>query len=152
MLNIRFLEQRHFHGLQMIPLGKRTVGTQRVRRALSSNRAAGAAFQAFSGLPIRRELAPPDPVGRIGDNQVEEQAHVPGQEHLRRGGQQDRHETGLYRHPARRRRRGVADSWRVTDATSLLNDVPEPSTITLLVIGLAGLGIIRRRGTLPKPR
>src|SRR5262249_54535984 len=40
-----------------------------------------------------------------------------------------------------------ADTWRVTDAISLLNDIPEPGTLTLLGIGLAGLGIIRRRTT-----
>ena len=37
------------------------------------------------------------------------------------------------------------DAWRMTDAASLLNDVPEPGTFTLLGIGLAGLGVIRRR-------
>jgi hypothetical protein len=41
------------------------------------------------------------------------------------------------------------DAWRVTDAASLLNDVPEPGTFTLLGIGLVGLGIIRRRAILP---
>ena len=35
------------------------------------------------------------------------------------------------------------DAWRVTDAASLLNDVPEPGAFTLLStgIGLAGLAI-----------
>jgi len=39
------------------------------------------------------------------------------------------------------------DAWRVTDAASLLNDVPEPGTVTLLStgIGLAGLAIAGRR-------
>jgi hypothetical protein len=37
-----------------------------------------------------------------------------------------------------------ADSWRVTDAISLLNDVPEPGTLTLLGIGRAGAGDLDR--------
>ena len=40
------------------------------------------------------------------------------------------------------------DAWRVTDSSSLFDPVPEPGTLTLLGIGLAGLGIIRRRATL----
>jgi len=35
--------------------------------------------------------------------------------------------------------------WRVTDTVSLLNDVPEPGTLTLLGVGLATFGFIRRR-------
>ena len=50
-----------------------------------------------------------------------------------------------------------ADSWRVTDATSLFDSstaVPEPTTLTLLSIGigLTGLGMMRRRATSTKPR
>jgi hypothetical protein len=41
-----------------------------------------------------------------------------------------------------------ANAWRVTAATSLLEPIPEPGTLTLLGIGLAGFGLIRRRVTL----
>jgi hypothetical protein len=37
------------------------------------------------------------------------------------------------------------DLWRVTAATSLLDPIPEPGTLTLLASALAGLGIIRHR-------
>jgi hypothetical protein len=38
-----------------------------------------------------------------------------------------------------------ADAWRVTAATSLLDPILEPGSLTLLGVALAGLGIIRRR-------
>jgi hypothetical protein len=41
-----------------------------------------------------------------------------------------------------------ADTWRVTDAISLLGEVSEPGTLTLLGIGLAGFSLVRRRTSL----
>jgi hypothetical protein len=41
-----------------------------------------------------------------------------------------------------------ADTWRVTDAISLLGEVSEPGTLILLGIGLAGFSLVRRRTSL----
>jgi hypothetical protein len=45
------------------------------------------------------------------------------------------------------------DVWRVTDGTSLFDLAPEPTTFSLLTvgIGLTGLAILRRRPIFPKP-
>ena len=42
------------------------------------------------------------------------------------------------------------DLWRLTAATSLLDPVPEPGTLTLLASALVALGIIRRRAITAK--
>jgi len=43
------------------------------------------------------------------------------------------------------------DAWRVTDAASLLNDVPEPGAFTLLSTGIGPLGLrLRDAARLPE--
>ena len=42
------------------------------------------------------------------------------------------------------------DRWRVTGAASLFNPVPEPSTLTLLSVGIGLTGIAMTRRRVPK--